>query len=104
MRKVFSAMRRSLMSAATCLASSRRGARRHSRSVSRTEVLPSWKVSVGVRSSKVIVGFLGCKNHEGSRLPVSPHRNPCRSTGSTDAPADLDLIHLLFGCGLHRYH
>src|SRR5262245_5539356 len=45
-----------------------------------------------------------CKNHEGSRLPVSPHRNHCGSTGSTDGPADPYGIHRFLGLHLHRYH
>src|SRR5215471_12131340 len=96
-------MRRSLMSAASRFASSKRGARRTNRAVSRTVVLVSRRVSTGIRSSNVIFGFLGPKKQDGEpacRLPLS---KPFGPTGSTGAPADLDVVHRLFGRGLHRY-
>src|SRR5260370_33939908 len=42
------------------------------------------------------------EKQEGSRLAVSPNLEPSGSTGSTGAPADLGLIHRLFGRSLHR--
>src|SRR6185312_5945147 len=85
MRAVFSAMRRSLASAATVLASSRRGARRASRLVSRTGILASRKLSQGISSSRVMAlglqfrdraGLPGRrKAKRGSRSPVSPSRS-----------------------------
>src|ERR1700730_6019423 len=49
-------------------------------------------------------GSLALKNKKGSRLAVSPSWEPYGPTGSTGAPVDLDVIHRLFGRGLHRYY
>src|ERR1700730_8665671 len=49
-------------------------------------------------------GSLALKNKKGSRLAVSPSWEPYGPTGSTDAPVDLNVIHRLFGRGLHRYY
>src|SRR5712691_8194179 len=88
MRAVFSAMRRSFASAATALASSRRGARSTSRSVSRTGILASRKTSAGICSSNVMARAPS-QAKRGSRHPVSPSWNPIGSAGSTGMPADL---------------
>src|SRR5215831_10396922 len=83
MRAVFSAIWRSLASAAITLASPRRGARRISRAVSRTGIQLSRKVSDGTCSSPVMAGSLASnvavkalrKAPRGSRHPVSPSWN-----------------------------
>src|SRR5712671_7172592 len=102
MRAVFSAMRRSLTRAVTRFASSRRSVRNTSRAVSRTAIPPTW-VSIWGRSSTVMAGSSGLEKQEGKparRLPLS---EPPGSTGSTGVPADLGMIHRLFGRRLHRY-
>src|SRR5947208_2128479 len=72
MRAVFSAMRRSLASIAMFSASSGRGARRTSRSVSRTGILASRRLSAAIGSSSVMARApLLQKSEEGSRHPVS---------------------------------
>src|SRR5260370_26081847 len=96
-------MRRSLTSAATRFASSRRAPRNTSRLVSRTAIPPTW-VSIWARSSNVIGRFLmlsKSKRGAGSLSPptwnlqVPPVRLACRRT--------LSMIHRLFGRRLHRY-
>src|SRR3974390_1514905 len=111
MRAVFSAMRRSLASAATVFASSKSGARRASRLVSRTGILPSLKVSLGIASSRVMaqapVNRRGRrrKGRGGGRSPRPPLREPVSSPAGSDfgGPADLDFVHRLLGHSLrHR--
>src|SRR4051812_3224554 len=102
MRSVFSAMRRSLTRAAMVAASSNRGARNTSRSVSRTGTGSACKLSGASGSSSVIAR--APQKREGSRHPVSPHGTrvgpPVRWM-----PADVDLIRRLFGRSLgHREH
>src|ERR1051326_3696759 len=83
MRAVFSAIWRSLASAAITLASPRRGARRMSRAVSRTGIQLSRNVSDGTCSRPVMAGSLGPKLQSDalrkalreSRHPVSPSWN-----------------------------
>src|SRR5262245_4352261 len=102
MRNVFSAIRRSLTSVAIAFASSDRGARRVSRSVSRTGMRRCRELSVALKSSNVIAR--APRNDEGSRHPVSPHGtlwvrrfDGCRRTGYS--------IRRLFGRSLrHREH
>src|SRR2546423_5338730 len=72
MRAVFSAMRRSFASMAIFSASSRRGARSTSRSVSRTGILASRRLSAAIGSSSVMARAPLLKSEEGSRHPVSP--------------------------------
>src|SRR5215469_14953252 len=48
------------------------------------------------------LGSLVSKN-KGSRLTRLPFLEPYGPAGSTGAPADLDVIHRLFGRSLHRY-
>src|SRR6266446_9971960 len=70
MRSVFSAIRRSLASVAIVLASSKHGARRTSRSVARTGMLLSPKLSDGLRSSNVIARApQKARGEPASRLP-----------------------------------
>src|SRR5579871_2306494 len=112
MRAVFSAMRRSLASAATCFASSKRGARNTSRLVLRTAIPSNWAATLA-RSSNVMVGSLGSREScskckRGSRLAVSPISEtsgfqPLGSAGSTGVPADFGMIRRLLGRRLHRY-
>src|SRR5918911_2097349 len=72
MRAVFSAMRRSFASIAIAFASSKRGARSTSRSVSRTGILASRRLSAALGSSTVMARAPLAKNEEGSRHPVPP--------------------------------
>src|SRR5712671_4151931 len=104
MRAVFSAMRRSLTSAATRFASSKRGVRSTSRAVSRTAIPPTRRVSIWGRSSNVMVGSSGLEKQEGKPARRLPLLEPLGSTGSTGVPADLGMIHRLFGRRLHRYN
>src|SRR4051812_30992336 len=77
MRAVFSAMWRSWPSAAPVLASPRGGARRTSRSVARTGILPSRKVSDGMWSRPVMAGSLGLvKKRRGEPASRLPSWNP----------------------------
>src|SRR5262252_6549865 len=70
MRSVFSAIRRSLASAAMALASSKHGARRMSRSVARAGIFLSRKLSGALRSSNVIArGPRKRRGEPASRLP-----------------------------------
>src|SRR4051812_29069083 len=106
MRAVFSATRRSFASAAIALASSRCGARRTSRWVSRTASNLSRSVGWGSVSRQVIAGLL-VKSTEGepaSRLPLGPW-NPFQviqvSAGALGAGGP--WVHRLFGRSLrHR--
>ena len=110
MRAVFSAMRRSLASAATVLASSRRGARRASRLVSRTGILASRKALVGISSSRSWHGLqlpmrLPTEKRRGGAGHPSP---PLRALWAP--PVRLDdrrtsiLVYRLLGrCLRHRY-
>src|SRR5262245_54255763 len=88
MRDVFSAMRRSLTSAAMSSASSKRGARKMSRSVSRMGIDLCRKVSGAVRSSNVIAWAPRKRRGEpASRLPSwNPMGPPVRWV-----PADLEI-------------
>src|SRR5215831_9509797 len=108
MRSVFSAMRRSPASAATCFASSKRGFRSASRAVSSTAIRPTPAASVCGRSSSVMVDSLGFEGNRLERQEGEPARRlplsePAGSTGSTGAPVDLGMILRLFGRSLHRY-
>src|SRR5262249_384295 len=100
MRSVFTAIRRSLASAAMGLASSKHGARKMSRSVARTGMLPSRKLSDALRSSNVMARVL--ESEEGSRHPVSPLGTRVGPPVRWE-PADLDEVYRLLGHGLrHR--
>src|ERR1043166_7364755 len=77
MRAVFSAMRRSFASCATALAPSRRGARNTSRSVSRTGIQLSRKVSAALWSNRVMARAPS-KASRGSRLSRLPLKEPVR--------------------------
>src|SRR6266853_6043173 len=50
-----------------------------------------------------MVGSSGLEKQEGKPARRLPLLEPLGSTGSTGVPADLDVIHRLFGRGLHRY-
>src|SRR3954464_11602457 len=106
MRAVFSATRRSFASAAIALASSRRGARRTSRWVSRTGSNLSRSAGGGSVSRQVIAGLL-VKRTEGepaSRLPLGleAHLWSSKDPPGHWVPADLG-VHRLFGRSLrHR--
>src|SRR5262245_55747667 len=100
MRSVFSAMRRSLTSRAIVSASSKRGARNRSRSVSMSGIRGCRSVSGEVGSSNVITRASKRRGEPESRLPswvprVGP---PVRWD-----PADLGEVYRLFGrCFRHR--
>src|SRR5262249_44774668 len=93
MRSVFSAIRRSLTSATMVLASSKHGARRMSRSVARTGMFLSRRLSGALRSSNVMHGLL--ESEEGSR-----HVSPLGTRVGPPVrwePADLDEVYRLIG-------
>src|SRR5215468_3451090 len=94
MRSVFTAIRRSLASAAMGLASSKHGARRMSRSVASTGILSSRKLSDALRSSNVMARVL--ESEEGSRHPVSPLGTRVGPPVRWE-PADLDEVYRLIG-------
>src|SRR5262245_26552754 len=100
MRSVFSAIRRSLASVAIVLASSKHGARSMSRSVARTGMLLSRKLSDALRSSNVIAR--APQKREGSRHPVSPLGTPCGSAGSMGAGRPRESTVLLSRSLRHR--
>src|SRR5215203_1275284 len=96
-------MRRSLISVAMASASSRRGARSTSRSVSSTENFLAAKLAAATASSKVIARAPQMQR-EGAGIP-SPPLGTRRSAGSTGCRPDLDVIRRLFGCSLrHRLY
>src|SRR5712691_2112834 len=102
-RAVFSAMRRSLASVATALASSRRGARSTSRSVSRRGIQRSRKVCAGICSTRVMARAPS-QATRGSRHPVSPsHGTRLGPPVRLDAGGPLLVCRLLLGRSLrHR--
>src|ERR1700730_9970709 len=83
MRSVFSAIRRSLASAAMVLASSKHGARRMSRSVARTGMFLSRKLSGALRSSNVIAR--APRKRRGEPASRLPSWYPCGTAGSMGA-------------------
>src|SRR5689334_6705338 len=110
MRAVFSAIRRSLASAAMAGASSRCGERRRNRAV--TSSGAGRTGALGSLSKRVIAGSCRAthalcmrpESEEGSRHPVSPLGTRWGSAGSTDAGGP-DLVHRLFGrCLRHRLY
>src|SRR6266446_4026830 len=101
MRSVFSAIRRSLTRVAIMFASSKRGARNTSRSVSMTGTWLSRNVSEALRSSNVIARA-SSKAKRGAGIP-SPLLVPRVGPPVRWDPADLDEIYRLFGRSLrHR--
>src|SRR5215470_19154994 len=116
MRAVFSAMRRSLASAAMAGASSCASARRRSRAVAstgagRTGALGSLSKSVIAGSCRGRMSFgFGCrwacvlKAKRGAGIP-SPLLEPAWAPPDRLMPADPDLVHRLFGrCLRHRLY
>src|SRR5215475_11951410 len=102
MRAVFSAMRRSLTSAATRFASSRRAPRNTSRLVSRTAIPAAW-VSIWGRSSNVIDRFLMLsKSKRGAGSPSPPTWNLQVPPVRLAYRRTLSMIHRLFGRSLHH--
>src|ERR1700688_3211847 len=104
MRAVFSAMRRSLASIAILCASSRRGARNTSRSVSRTGILASRRLSAAIGSKSVMARaplLQKAKRGAGIRLPSW---NPIGSAGSMDAGGRTNFRRLVCRSLRHRDH
>src|SRR5260370_5340140 len=96
-------MRRSLTSAATRFASSRRAPRNTSRLVSRTAIPPTW-VSIWARSSNVIGrSLMLSKSKRGAGSPSPPTWNLQVPSVRLACRRTLSMIHRLFGRRLHRY-
>src|SRR5215471_469906 len=104
MRAVFSAMRRSFASIAICSMSSRRGARSTSRSVSRTGILASRRVSAGMGSSSVMTRAPLVQKRRGEPASRLPSWNPIGSAGSMGAGGRTLFRRLLCRSLRHRDH
>src|ERR1700754_2823965 len=113
MRAVFSAMRRSFASMATALTSPSCGARRTSRSVSRTGIHLSRKDPEGISCSVMTQAPLGSveelglktrpgKTERGRRYPPPPLKGPVSPAGSDRHRRTHYGSTVLFGRGLHR--
>src|SRR4029077_3728020 len=101
MRNVFSAIRRSLTSVAIVFASSKRGARRTSRSVRMHRVRLFRRISGAIRSDKVVTRA-SSKAKRGAGLP-SPLLDTRVGPPVRWDPADLEIVYRLFGRRLgHR--
>src|SRR5262245_25769618 len=104
MRAVFSAMRRSFASIAICSMSSRRGARSTSRSVLRTGILASRRVSAGMGSSSVMTRAPLVHKRRGEPASRLPSWNPIGSAGSMGAGGRTLFRRLLCRSLRHRDH